>query len=88
MIQPVPPGPGALAVRPEKIRFVAESGLGGIVQARVFQGTQWLFEVETAAGRMMVIRQHDGGVLPNECERVMVGWRPEDMAVMPAQEAA
>ncbi len=88
VIQPVPPGPGALAVRPEKIRFVAESGLGGIVQARVFQGTQWLFEVETAAGRMMVIRQHDGGVLPNECERVMVGWRPEDMAVMPAQEAA
>ncbi|RJF81006.1 ABC transporter ATP-binding protein [Azospirillum cavernae] len=88
VLQSVPPGPGALAVRPEKISFVAEAGLSGIVQARVFQGTQWLFEVETAAGRMMVIRQHDGGVLPNERERVMVGWRPEDMAVMPAQEAA
>ncbi|MBP2233074.1 putative spermidine/putrescine transport system ATP-binding protein [Azospirillum agricola] len=88
VLQPVPPGPGALAVRPEKISFVAAAGLTGVVQARVFQGTQWLFEVETAAGRMMVIRQHDGSVLPNERERVMVGWRPEDMAVMPAQEAA
>ncbi|MBP2300665.1 ABC transporter ATP-binding protein [Azospirillum picis] len=84
----VPPGPGALAVRPEKIGFVDVGGLSGTVMARVFQGTQWLFEVETAAGRLMVIRQHDGSILPKESERVMVGWRPEDMAVMPAREAA
>ncbi|WP_042692467.1 TOBE domain-containing protein, partial [Azospirillum sp. B506] len=61
-----------------------DGGLSGTVLARVFQGTQWLFEIETAAGRLMVIRQHDGSPLPAERERVMVGWRPDDMAVMPA----
>ena len=86
--QPVPPGPGALAVRPEKVGFVGEGGLGGTVLARVFQGTQWLFEIETAAGRMMVIRQHDGSPLPAERDRVMVGWRADDMAVMPADPEA
>jgi putative spermidine/putrescine transport system ATP-binding protein len=82
--QPMPAGPGALAVRPEKIGFVDAGGLSGTVLARVFQGTQWLFEIETAAGRLMVIRQHDGSPLPAERERVMVGWRAQDMAVMPA----
>ncbi|MBP2301819.1 ABC transporter ATP-binding protein [Azospirillum picis] len=86
--EPVAPGPGALAVRPEKIGFVDAGGLRGTVQARVFQGTQWLFEIETAAGRLMVIRQHDGSPLPAEQERVMVGWRPQDMAVMPADPEA
>lgn len=90
--QPVPPGPGALAVRPEKIGFVDAGspggGLSGTVLARVFQGTQWLFEIETAAGRVMVIRQHDGSPLPAERERVMIGWRPQDMAVMPADPEA
>ncbi|KAA0578481.1 ABC transporter ATP-binding protein [Azospirillum sp. B21] len=90
--QPVPPGPGALAVRPEKIGFVDAGGpgggLGGTVLARVFQGTQWLFEIETAAGRVMVIRQHDGSPLPAERERVMIGWRAQDMAVMPADPEA
>ena len=86
--QPVPAGPGALAVRPEKIGFVDAGGLSGTVLARVFQGTQWLFEIETAAGRLMVIRQHDGSPLPAERERVMVGWRPDDMAVMPADREA
>ncbi|PWC35755.1 ABC transporter ATP-binding protein [Azospirillum sp. TSO35-2] len=84
--QPLPSGPGALAVRPEKVGFVDAGGLSGTVRTRVFQGTQWLFEVETAAGRMTVIRQHDGSPLPAEGGRVMVGWRAEDMAVMPAAE--
>ncbi|MBK1839102.1 ABC transporter ATP-binding protein [Azospirillum sp. YIM B02556] len=90
--QPMAAGPGALAVRPEKIGFVDAGGpgggLSGTVLARVFQGTQWLFEIETAAGRLMVIRQHDGSPLPAERERVMVGWRAEDMAVMPADPEA
>ncbi|AWU96803.1 ABC transporter ATP-binding protein [Azospirillum ramasamyi] len=86
--QPVPAGPGALAVRPEKIGFVDAGGLSGTVLARVFQGTQWLFEIETAAGRVMVIRQHDGSTLPAERERVMIGWRAQDMAVMPADPEA
>jgi putative spermidine/putrescine transport system ATP-binding protein len=37
---------------------------------------------------VMVIRQHDGQTMPQENERVMVGWRPEDMRVMAAQAGA
>ena len=88
VVEPVPPGPGVMTVRPEKVAFVADSGVPGLVQARVFQGTQWLFEVETPAGQMMVIRQNDGQAMPQENERVMVGWRPEDMRVMAGQVGA
>ncbi|PWC56786.1 ABC transporter ATP-binding protein [Azospirillum sp. TSO22-1] len=77
----VPAGPGVITVRPEKIVFVPE-GVPGVVQARVFQGTQWLFEVTTEAGPLTVIRQHDGQPLPSESECVSLGWRSEDMRVM------
>ncbi|WP_448203960.1 ABC transporter ATP-binding protein [Azospirillum sp. sgz302134] len=88
VVEEVPAGPGVMTVRPEKVSFVGEAGVPGTVQARVFQGTQWLFEVETPAGQMMVIRQNDGQTLPQENERVMVGWRPEDMRVMAGQAGA
>ena len=78
----LPAGPGVLTVRPEKVSFVDGTGVPGLVQARVFQGTQWLFEIKTEAGPLTVIRQHDGQVLPAENERVTVGWRVEDMRVM------
>ncbi|MGF7206334.1 putative spermidine/putrescine transport system ATP-binding protein [Skermanella aerolata] len=84
----VPAGPGVMTVRPEKVAFVPDAGVPGMVRARVFQGTQWLFEVGTEAGQVMVIRQHDGQAMPQENERVMVGWRPEDMRVMAAQAGA
>jgi len=84
----VPAGPGVMTVRPEKVAFVADAGVPGLVQARVFQGTQWLFELETPAGQLMVIRQNDGQILPQENERVMVGWRPEDMRVIAGQAGA
>ncbi|MBK3798512.1 ATP-binding cassette domain-containing protein [Azospirillum brasilense] len=78
----LPDGPGLLTVRPEKVRFVDGAGVPGLVRARVFQGTQWLFEIRTEAGDLTVIRQHDGQTLPAENEPVMVGWRAEDMRVM------
>ncbi|NYZ13981.1 ABC transporter ATP-binding protein [Azospirillum sp. RWY-5-1] len=84
----VPEGPGVVTVRPEKVSFVAGSGVPGRVQARVFQGTQWLFEVATDAGPLTVIRQHDGQPLPAEQDSVLLGWRPEDMRVMAGQPAA
>jgi len=89
----VPSGPGVVTVRPEKVTFVAnggvaDAGVPGVVRTRVFQGTQWLFEVVTEAGPLTVIRQHDGQELPRENERVSVGWRTEDMRVMAAEGAA
>ncbi len=84
----VPAGPGVLTVRPEKVTFVDGDGVPGRVQARVFQGTQWLFEVTTEAGPLTVIRQHDGRTMPGEDEPVRVGWRAEDMRVIPGQAGA
>jgi putative spermidine/putrescine transport system ATP-binding protein len=90
------PAPGvsggrvAMTVRPEKVRFAApgEAGLPGQVASRIFQGAHWLFQVETAAGRMIVVRQNGGEAMPDEGETVQLTWRPEDAALRPLAEAA
>jgi len=60
-------------VRPEKIWF-ATSGLAGKVRTRIFQGNHWLYQVETAAGNVTVIRQNDGLPVPAEGEAVRLAW--------------
>lgn len=79
----VAPGPVLCSIRPEKIRFVpgADNGLAGTMRSRIFQGTHWLCEVETAAGVAIVIRQNDGTSCPREGETVKLGWTSGDMAV-------
>ncbi|MGE5509848.1 MAG: ABC transporter ATP-binding protein [Bacteroidota bacterium] len=86
---PVPPGspPRVLVtVRPEKIGFALGAGpsLPGTVVTRIFQGNHWLYQVETAHGRITVIRQNSGEVVPAEGAEVQLAWRPEDMSVRPA----
>ena len=77
----VPSGPASVSVRPERISFAAEGGLGGIVRRASFHGAQWLLLVETAAGLVTVIRQNSGEPLPKEGEQVALSWRAEDMRV-------
>ncbi len=63
-------------VRPEKL-LLLQSGAGGLpgtVLTRVFQGGHWLFQVETSAGRTVVIRQNDGTAVPGEGEAVVLGF--------------
>jgi putative spermidine/putrescine transport system ATP-binding protein len=83
-----PQGEAALTVRPEKVAFVQENGVPATVRARVFQGSQWLFEVEGPNGPLTVIRQHDGQPAPEEGAAVLLGWRPGDFRVVPATAAA
>lgn len=73
-------------MRPEKIAL-AEAGLGGTVRNRVFLGSQWLLQVETAAGLATVICQNSGAPMPREGERVALAWRAEDMRVAAGEEA-
>ena len=80
-------GSVAVTVRPEKIAF-AENGLKGIVRNRLFLGSQWLFQIETGAGLLLVIRQNSGEVVPAEQDRVALAWRVEDMQVAPQEAAA
>jgi putative spermidine/putrescine transport system ATP-binding protein len=73
-------GAGAVTItlRPEKIAF-ATDGLPGRVKSRVFLGSQWLFQIETSAGIVVVLRQNDGVTMPREGEAVALVWRSEDM---------
>jgi putative spermidine/putrescine transport system ATP-binding protein len=84
------PGEMAVTVRPERIAFAAleaSNALSGKVRARVFQGSQWTFEVESEAGPVTVIRQNDGTPMPEEGDAVGLLWRAEDMAVLPKGDA-
>ncbi|CAN1549917.1 PotA ABC-type spermidine/putrescine transport systems, ATPase components [Rhabdaerophilaceae bacterium] len=72
-----------LAVRPEKLQFqeAGSSGLPGCVGSRVFQGNQWLFQIETPGGSALVIRQNDGTRQPEIGEAVTLVMRPQDILV-------
>ncbi len=79
-------GGGAVTItlRPEKIAF-ATDGLPGIVRSRLFLGSQWLFQIETSAGPVAVIRQNDGMSMPQEGDPVALTWRSEDMRLAVAE---
>jgi putative spermidine/putrescine transport system ATP-binding protein len=78
------PGKASATVRPEKISFVfdgASTGLPGTVRTRVFQGAHWLYQVDTSAGALVVIRQNAGDMAPGEGAPVRLTWRAEDMTI-------
>jgi putative spermidine/putrescine transport system ATP-binding protein len=81
---PAPRDFGADAVtvtlRPEKIGF-ADTGLAGTVRTRLFLGSQWLFQVDTSAGLILVVRQNGGDAMPQEGAVVALAWRAEDMRI-------
>jgi putative spermidine/putrescine transport system ATP-binding protein len=81
---PAPAGldPGAVTVtlRPEKIGFAGD-GLAGTVRTRLFLGSQWLFQIYSSAGSVLVVRQNEGDAMPGEGDAVALAWRAEDMRV-------
>jgi putative spermidine/putrescine transport system ATP-binding protein len=83
----VAPGKASATIRPEKISFLldgADAGLPGTVRTRVFQGAHWLYQVDTPAGALIVIRQNAGDMVPGEGAPVRLTWRAEDMTIGPA----
>jgi putative spermidine/putrescine transport system ATP-binding protein len=83
----ISPGPVTVSVRPEKIAFgpLSANGLKAAVQARIFHGTHWLYHLDTAAGRAIVIQQNSGAASPTEGETLMLIWRSEHMIITPSQ---
>ncbi len=55
-----PDGPVALWIRPERLRFCESGGVPGTIVNRVFLGQQWLYELDSAAGRLLMVAQNDG----------------------------
>jgi putative spermidine/putrescine transport system ATP-binding protein len=49
----------SVSIRPERITFAdaAACSLRGRVVARVFQGSHWLYHVDTGVGRVSVVRE-------------------------------
>ena len=80
----IAPGRVSASIRPEKISFMldgADAGLAGTVRTRVFQGAHWLYQIDTPAGAMIVIRQNTGDMAPGEGAPVRLMWRAEDMTI-------
>jgi putative spermidine/putrescine transport system ATP-binding protein len=79
-----------VTVRPEKIGFADGAGpaLPGTVATRIFQGNHWLYQIDTAHGRVTVIRQNSGERAPGEGETVRLTWRRDDMSVRPGGGAS
>lgn len=76
----LPEGVMRIAIRPEKIRLSAK-GLAGTLTNRVFQGTQWLLEVETKHGRVLVQQQNVGAVPPSVGSQCRLDWNSADIHV-------
>jgi len=77
-----------VTVRPERIAFADPQHLptlGGMIRARIFQGNHWLYQVDTPAGLVTVVRQNSGEAAPVEGDAVRLSWRGEDMVVSAAE---
>ncbi|GGB30319.1 ABC transporter ATP-binding protein [Allosediminivita pacifica] len=81
-----PDGPVTIAVRPEKIAL-ADDGLPAKVSARTFQGGQWLLDLDTPHGPVLMQRQNVGARPPTVGERVCLTWSRDDMHLI-REEAA
>jgi putative spermidine/putrescine transport system ATP-binding protein len=83
-------GPATVSIRPEKILFAPaaqRNAVSGVVKTRIFQGNHWLYQIDTATGLMIVIRQNTGEAVPSEGDAVRLTWRSEDMMLKVADEA-
>jgi putative spermidine/putrescine transport system ATP-binding protein len=81
-------GPVVLSIRPEKIRFVpaGEALVPGRVKTGVFLGNQWLFQVESPLGELLVIHQNSGHPEARVGDEVGLAWDAEQVRVLRAAE--
>jgi putative spermidine/putrescine transport system ATP-binding protein len=74
-----------LSLRPEKIRLVPESAglLQGKVRERFFLGSQWLYQVATGVGELMVVCPNDGESAAEVGMTVGLLWSPPQVRLLP-----
>ncbi|GAB5375330.1 MAG: ABC transporter ATP-binding protein [Acuticoccus sp.] len=78
---------GPAMLRPEKIRF-AQGGphtLSGRLATRIFQGSHWMCQVDTAVGTVLVMAPNDGAPVADEGATVHLGWQAADLRAAPAR---
>ncbi|MGH8803887.1 MAG: ABC transporter ATP-binding protein [Polaromonas sp.] len=74
-----------LSLRPEKIRLVPEGQgrLAGTVRERFFLGSQWLYQVATAAGELVVVCPNDGEAPAEEGMSTGLDWPTQQVRLLP-----
>ena len=74
-----------LSLRPEKIRLLsqAQGRIGGTVKERFFLGSQWLYQVSTAAGQLAVVCPNDGTAPAEEGANVGLDWAAQQVRLLP-----
>jgi putative spermidine/putrescine transport system ATP-binding protein len=79
-----PQGPVDYIVRPEKVCFTADTPvLRGRVEARVFLGNHWMFQVGTPLGPVQVTQANAGVPAVSEGDAVGLDWSPQHVRVVP-----
>ncbi|MEO8022182.1 ABC transporter ATP-binding protein [Polaromonas sp.] len=74
-----------LSLRPEKIRLMPEGQgrLAGTVHQRFFLGSQWLYQVATAAGELVVVCSNDGAAPAEEGMHIGLDWTAQQVRLLP-----
>jgi putative spermidine/putrescine transport system ATP-binding protein len=74
-----------LSLRPEKIRLVPKSQglLAGTVRERFFLGSQWLYQVATGLGELVVVCANDGSEAAEEGKAVGLDWSAPLVRLLP-----
>jgi putative spermidine/putrescine transport system ATP-binding protein len=81
-------GPVDVYLRPERIRVVAaHEGIAGRVVTRVFLGSHWMLEIDSALGRLRVSQPNVGTMPPAEGTAVGLHWADDDARLLHAEAA-
>ena len=77
-----------LSLRPEKIRLVprGQGCLAGTVCERFFLGSQWLYQVTTAAGELVVVCPNDGAEPAEEGQGIGLDWPAGQVRLLPGAQ--
>ncbi|WP_034334769.1 ABC transporter ATP-binding protein [Herbaspirillum huttiense] len=77
-------------VRPEKLEFTTPETamLAGRVEARVFLGNHWLYQVQTPLGLVQISQSNKGAPSSAEGDTVSLRWAAEHAHVVPRAGAA
>ncbi len=77
-----------LSLRPEKIRLVPQGQgcLAGTVCERFFLGSQWLYQVATAAGELVVVCPNDGAAPAEEGQGIGLDWPAGQVRLLPGAQ--
>ncbi|OZI39393.1 Fe3+/spermidine/putrescine ABC transporter ATP-binding protein [Bordetella genomosp. 1] len=75
-----------ISLRPEKVLPVAAGAgkLDGRVTTRYFLGSQWQYELDTAAGPLLVLAPNDGRTPHDDGATIGLDWSADIVRVLPA----